>query len=518
MDIPENSTANSYIPISMEQHKPSSNAPSNSRQVESLHRISIPSNYEPIDLLVIDEVESTLAQFSSGLHKHFSSAFAAFRWMLQTARHVICMDANLGLRTHNTLQLMRELYSSETLPSKKKEHFGNVHTYWSKLDVLIYTPTVSAGVSFESVHFDAIFTCFTDNSCDVETCRQMLVWVRNLSTREHFICFRLVNACHSLPVTTDAISQQLHDKRTGLYQTVSDVALQFEHTVDGGIRFYKSDYFHLWLENERVKNLSKNDFMYRFVDLVAYTGARVNVLPTHDPDDVKAHQTSFWTIKTDLENAHCEAVASSPKITDIHAFDIYEWLENEEDVTVQEKNSFKKFNLLNFYDFREEISPEFVKNYSKPAVKQVFTNLENITRGKTVDEALLKMRDHELKRYTDILGNGDASFSDTVSNAKEGHDLVNEQKTYAYQSHCLAIGLLRRCGFQCIRDKNSIQDDLLEKNIRKSLRNIWTSSCTSLSTQGVWDSDKEVEKEGDNLQLHYHSELYQQTICILGKG
>ncbi|GBC17992.2 putative replication origin-binding protein [Rhizophagus irregularis DAOM 181602=DAOM 197198] len=435
MDIPKNSTANSYIPISMEQHKPSPNAPSNSRQVESLHQISIPSNYEPIDLLVIDEVESTLAQFSSGLHKHFSSAFAAFRWMLQTARHVICMDANLDLHTHNTLQLMRgkpmhlhwnqfslarddqfffttifgdwigsilkalssgqkivipmnclkdakaieellrsrfsgkkiELYSNETLPSKKKEHFGDIHTYWSELDVLIYTPTVSADISFESVHFDAIFACFTDNSCDVETCRQMLARVRNLSTREHFICFRLVNTCHSLPVTTDAISQQLHDKRTGLYQTVSDVALQF-------------------------------------VDLVAYTGARVNVLPTHDPDDVKAHQTSFRMIKTDLENAHCEAVASSPKITDVHAFDIYERLENEEDVTVQEKNSFKKFNLLNFYDFGEEISPEFVKNYSKPAVKQVFTNLENITRGKTVDEALLKMRDHELKRYTDILG------------------------------------------------------------------------------------------------------------------
>lgn len=271
-------------------------------QVESLHQISIPSNYEPIDLLVIDEVESTLAQFSSGLHKHFSSAFAAFRWMLQTARHVICMDANLDLHTHNTLQLMRgkpmhlhwnqfslarddqfffttifgdwigsilkalssgqkivipmnclkdakaieellrsrfsgkkiELYSNETLPSKKKEHFGDIHTYWSELDVLIYTPTVSADISFESVHFDAIFACFTDNSCDVETCRQMLARVRNLSTREHFICFRLVNTCHSLPVTTDAISQQLHDKRTGLYQTVSDVALQFEHTVNGG--------------------------------------------------------------------------------------------------------------------------------------------------------------------------------------------------------------------------------------------------------------------------------------------
>ncbi|PKY33228.1 hypothetical protein RhiirB3_451966 [Rhizophagus irregularis] len=370
----------------MEQHKPSPNAPSNSRQVESLHQISIPSNYEPIDLLVIDEVDATNStacdlygcqpgpSHSQHLTADESDWIGSILKALSSGQKIV-IPMNCLKDAKAIEELLRsqfsgkkiELYSNETLPSKKKEHFGDVHTDWSELDVLIYTPTVSAGISFESVHFDAIFACFTDNSCDIETCRQMLARVRNLSTREHFICFRLVNTCHSLPVTTDAISQQLHDKRTGLYQTVSDVALQF-------------------------------------VDLVAYTGARVNVLPTHDPDDVKAHQTSFRMIKTDLENAHCEAVASSPKITDVYAFDIYERLENEEDVTVQEKNSFKKFNLLNFYDFGEEISPEFVKNYSKPAVKQVFTNLENITRGKTVDEALLKMRDHELKRYTDILG------------------------------------------------------------------------------------------------------------------
>ncbi|EXX68840.1 uncharacterized protein OCT59_012826 [Rhizophagus irregularis] len=78
-------------------------------QVESLHRIIIPSEHKPIDVLVLDEVESTLAQFSSGLHKHFSSAFAAFKWMLSTARHVVCMDANLGARTIKTLRRMRAL-------------------------------------------------------------------------------------------------------------------------------------------------------------------------------------------------------------------------------------------------------------------------------------------------------------------------------------------------------------------------------------------------------------------------
>ncbi|GBC36553.1 uncharacterized protein OCT59_002853 [Rhizophagus irregularis] len=506
-------------------------------QVESLHRIIIPSEHEPIDLLILDEVESTLAQFSSGLHKHFSSAFAAFKWMLSSARHVVCMDANLGARTVNTLRRMRalptllhwnvfsrakedqfffttnmgdwiesllkavhsgqkivvpanclkdakfveellhtragdkkvELYSSETLPSKKKEHFGDVHSYWSGLDVFIYTPTVSAGTSFELEHFDTVFACFSDNSCDVETCRQMLARVRKLRTREYFVCFRLMNDCHSLAETTDEISQLLHDKRTGLYQTVTDVALQFEHTVDGGIRFYKSDYFHLWLETERLKNLSKNKFMLRFVDQVASTGASIALLPAHDPSVSSGHRATYKSIKNELELVHCEAVATSPNISKISALSLVERLNNEEDVTVPEKNSLKKYNLRELYEYGGEITPEFIKNYSKPAVKQVYHNLENITCGKTVDEALQKMREHKFTRYTDILGDHGEESSDPTSYVKEGRDLLNERKTYAYHAHCLAIGLLRRCGFQCIRDMNGVQDELLERNIRELL-------------------------------------------------
>jgi hypothetical protein len=212
-------------------------------QVESLHRIRMFANMEPVDLMILDEVESILAQFNSGLHKHFNAAFAMFQWMMRTARHVVCMDANLSDRTYRTLLRMRPahpphfhwnrfsraaddvyhftadhaawleklyecardnkkivlptnslsearayeealhrefpkkkimLYSSETAPSEKALHFGDVHTYWKDLDVLIYTPTCSAGVSFELEHFDVLFGYFCDISCDVETCRQML--------------------------------------------------------------------------------------------------------------------------------------------------------------------------------------------------------------------------------------------------------------------------------------------------------------------------------------------------------
>ena len=84
-------------------------------QVESLHCVS---TTKPIDLLIIDESESVLSQFSSGLHKHFSPSFAAFKWMVKTAKHVVCMDANLGNWTYNTIKRMR--------PSPP------IHLHWNK--------------------------------------------------------------------------------------------------------------------------------------------------------------------------------------------------------------------------------------------------------------------------------------------------------------------------------------------------------------------------------------------------
>ncbi|EXX68839.1 uncharacterized protein OCT59_012825 [Rhizophagus irregularis] len=151
-----------------------------------------------------------------------------------------------------------------------------------------------------------------------------------------------MNDCHSLAETTEEISQLLHDKRTGLYQTVTDVALQFEYTVDGGIRFYKSDYFHLWLETERLRNLSKNKFMFRFVDQVASTGASIALLPEHDPSVSRDYCATYKSIKNELELVHCEAVAKSPNISENSALSLVERLNNEEDVYCSRKEFTEK--------------------------------------------------------------------------------------------------------------------------------------------------------------------------------
>jgi hypothetical protein len=500
-------------------------------QVESLHRLRMGARPEPVDLLVLDEVESILAQFNSGLHRHFTAAWAMFQWMLRTARHVVCMDANLGDRTYNTLLRMRPhpphfhwnryaraaddvyrftadqgawlarlhaavragqrvvlpvnslgeakafeeglrrefprkkvmLYSSETAPSEKARHFGDVHSYWGDLDVLIYTPTCSAGVSFELEHFDALFGFFCDASCDVETCRQMLGRVRNIGTREHNICLRATGA--ALPATTDEIRRLVYDKRAGLYRGIEDIALAYEYEADGAIRYYESDYFHLWLETVRVGNLSRNSFAHRFIDQVADTGAQVGVLAA-EPGLGAALLTSHRETRTELKGARCEAVAAAPELSPCEAAQVREALQAQLDVEPASRLGYEKYQLREAYAWHgRPLDAAFVAGYQPPEARRVYRNLCRVTEGPTVLDSLRLMQQREAHHYDFTM----ETRSEALGYVNESRDLLREKSTYVFQAHFLAIWLLRVCGWACVTDKGRVHEDSLEARLRAAI-------------------------------------------------
>ena len=498
-------------------------------QVESLHRLKIGLHADHIDLLVLDEAESIFAQFNSGLHKHFNAAFAAFQWMLQTAQHVVCMDANLGDRTHNTLARLRPthlihfhwnrfaraaddkyhfttdqatwlgqlytalrndnrivlptnslaeakayeeairrefpkkcvmLYSSETSQSEKVLHFGDVHTYWSRLDVLIFTPTCSAGVSFELEHFDILFGYFCDTSCDVETCRQMLGRVRNIRTQEHYIC--LSGKGSTLPETTADIERLLRNKRAGYYKSITDTTVQFEYTTDGNIHFYESNYYYLWLETVRINNLSRNNFIKRFIDQVADTGANINVLPTDESEVGAALLSVHRDTREELHETRCNAIANAAVITPDEASIIRDALSapvGQPDVEPEMRLAYDKFQLCETYKWHEKpIDMKFVQNYQDYGTRRVYRNLQQITATPTISESLRQIHEQEAYQYNYIM--------EVRSDVNESRDLVRDKSLYTFRAHFTAVWLLQLCGFKCITDQSRIHEMLMESRLR----------------------------------------------------
>lgn len=518
-------------------------------QVESLHRLRMGDAPEPIDLLILDEVESILGQFNSGLHKRFNAAFAMFQWMLATAARVVCMDANIGDRTLHVLQRMRpghpvtfhwnqyqraaddkyfftadqavwldhlferlrlgqrvvlptnslaearafeagvrarfpdkavRLYSSETPPSEKERHFADVHAYWSDLDVLIYTPTVSAGVSYELAHFDVLFGHFTDMSCDVETCRQMLARVRNLATKEHFVC--LSGRANNLPTRVDDIRRLVFDKRTNLYRQLDDqMALQYEYGPGGELRYHESPYFSLWLETARVENLSKNAFVTRFIDQVADTGAAVDLLEALPEADGRLIEikTGQKLLKLELAEAECEAVAGAPDLDPEEAQAVRDRLSKQLDVPEADRLGLAKYRLRDTFSWHDlPLDAAFVANYQKPEVSRVYRNLLRITAGATVVESLTLIQGQEAGNHRMLMeARFEGGFNGGINvnvNANADPASVYESRDlhhrYVFQAHFLAIWLLRLCGFRCLTDRALVREETMYHRMRAGER------------------------------------------------
>jgi len=535
-------------------------------QVESLHRLRMGEAPEPVDLLVLDEVESILAQFNSGLHKQFNAAFAMFQWMLATTSRVICIDANIGDRTLHVLQRMRpghpvtfhwnqylraaddkyfftanqavwldhlyealrknqrvvlptnslaeakafeasvrqrfpekavRLYSSRTPPSEKKRHFADVHAHWSDLDVLIYTPTVSAGVSYELEHFDALFGYFTDASCDAETCRQMLARVRSIGTKNHYVC--LSGQTKNLPTSVDDVCRLLYDKRTNLYRQIGEaggqLALQFEYGLDGEVRYHESPYFCLWLETVRVNNLSKNDFVARFIDQVADTGAAVELLEAlpEAGGRLAGIQAGQKALKQKLAAAECEAIAKAPDLDPEEAVAVRDRLSRQLDVSEPERLGLSKYRLRDTFCWHgRPLDAAFVAAYKKPEASRVYRNLLRITAGATIVESLRLIQDLEARSYRSLIEACLPGGATAVS-ACEIQDLHHR---YVFQAHFLAVWLLRFCGFRCITDTTPIREETMYYRMRASERDLSAqleqiSSEFQIRRPTVWTAERE---------------------------
>jgi len=515
-------------------------------QVESLHRLILSKHAEPIDLLILDEIESILSQFNSGLHRNFNLAFAIFQWMIATAKTIICIDANLCERSINVLRKLRpsinddniqfhynqfnreteniykitnnnsdwlnmmltyisedkkivlptnslleakvykkmiedsfptkkvQLYSSEMPMSEKNEHFSNIDQYWSQLDILIYTPTCSAGISFTLCHFDYVFAHLSDASCDVETSRQMLMRIRDIGSKLYYIYFPPYSSNRgNYPTSIADIEKELKNKKLNMLQNYDGGQyLNFEYMADGEIIFYKTNYYYLWLENIRIENLSKNQFIKRFMQFTANCGASIELL---GPLAAENTASVYKNAKKEMKALIADNIASAKNINQSEQIEIQNKIQCHIDVSIEEIRALDKYYIKEAYNFNyENINKDFILVYNSESVKKVFKYLLNICKCSTVEESLSVIQKRDLDAYS-IIGS-DLTSSSGVS-YKSGFEYQNLVKyKFTYTNHLASQRLIQLCGFAFVQifltAGHYISFDELYQNIKTNIKKI----------------------------------------------
>ena len=325
------------------------------------------------------------------------------------------------------------LYSSETMAAVKNEHFADVHQHWGDLDALICTPTVSAGVSFELPWFDIVYGYFSDQSCSVETSRQMIGRIRNVTLREYYIHLALSPRGGGLPTKLDEIRTLMRTRRAFLSDLNKgegkslDIPLSFRYD-DEGIPHYDETPLHLlYMLNLRHANISRLFFAKKFIQQVSAIGAEVIVYKEIHNLDI-----DLRTVREDLSVVAAKTIANALPITADEAAEIAgQYKSSNNKLTPDHIASLHKYQIEKLYNVK--IKPEqyqFVRTHGSYRDRAIFRNLREIAL----------VRDGTLTMETILLS------------LKYSVDPNALAPSTIYERHYTAARLVRAIGFDSIFD------------------------------------------------------------------
>jgi hypothetical protein len=500
-------------------------------QVESLHRMITDTEQIP-DLLILDEIESILAQFSSTLHSNLNHSFSVFKWLLTYAKQVVIMDANISNRTYNVITNIRKnakicfhdnqykqaqddkyeittihkdwlsnmmsklddgkrivitsnskgeadalnsllvskyptkeirYYNADTPDDIKKLHFSDVNTYWN-VDILIYTPTITAGCSYTNKHFDYLFSYMTASSVDVETARQMNARVRDISSKTTYMLFGNTvefNNCIEPKDLIRLIEQRQLNDIYNIDESLKQLTDRSEYDIarDGVITYNQTPFFNLWINNICFSNKSKNNFNKEFINQLIMTGAQVKLYETiqTQAEQATAIQAEYKEVKVDIKVKLIDKVANAGDLTEQEAHAISVRIKNQEPIEQDDKDKYEKWKLCQLYNIGPELATtEFVETYNTREVKGIYKRVKQIMNFDTIDNAIndIRTQDKEQLDYN-------KEILDTQANAL----LTNKENI---SKHSRVINLIRMCGFEDIKLKANGWDDKIKTNKMRS--------------------------------------------------
>lgn len=338
-------------------------------------------------------------------------------------------------------------YTGETSDSIKKEHFGDVARYWTGLDCLLYTPTATVGISYECEWYDSVFAYFTDKSCGVKDCLQMLARVRNVRKAEYVMC--VMGTPKRLPTDIEELRQGVFDVRSGLFGGSPPIG-SMDYDEDGRPVFHRSDYFSMWLWSKRDENISRANFVRVMVSTVADTQATIQFLESDvaEKGTRVAIKEEKRGIKAELEFARAGDVAGARELNTEEAADVWRKARNGQ-AEQEDKFALEKYTMRKGFSFFDGITRSWVMLYSDK--KSVFKNLTAIAAGRSFPESVeiikrgnreMFMREVMTQHMCCAARPGGAGLDEA-----ESRDL---NRSYDYAIHEMVAPIIEILGVACI--------------------------------------------------------------------
>jgi len=291
-----------------------------------------------------------------------------------------------------TITLIQELYKEMKLvcilaKDETSKHHAEIErsgeecptSDWNKYTILMYTPSICAGVSFDELYFHKRFAYFTNDSCGANMCSQMLLRVRHTIEPVIEICVDQVDYDFK-PTEYDKIDLYLEDRL--------DSVLEFiDEETDTKHRFNKDLFYKVYRYIIQQKHISSNHFQEKLSSILADHGMNItHYYPEATPvekQEVKAIRNANKKSSTEKSKQETNDIISIPLITQKE----YEEITGKRGVlTLEERIKLRKHTLVSTFKIDFTQDEEIVFNtvhYLKNKIKSyrlllTLSQIENI--------------------------------------------------------------------------------------------------------------------------------------------
>lgn len=310
-----------------------------------------------------------------------------------------------------------EINIRNKLPNKKIKFLNSDNSddinldNWNKYDIVGYTPTIVAGVSFEKNHFDKCFGYFVNSSSCAEMSLQQLFRVRNFNDNEIHLCIE--NKDNNTYLTNvDEIEKNIIERNTVSLDGVMGIKISRVNR-----KIIKDAYYYLYRNVEMKINKSKNNYENILLKILKKQGiCNITKINEENIEKDKSFRKDMRDTSKSCNEKEINDIIKSDEIEE----DEYYTLKSKSNLTYNEKNKLRKKKFRRNYNYNKDITFDDYKKYSKKS-KQ-YNNLNTLY---TFKDEIIKYLELEINNSENIKIEKNRMVSDNLPDEITGKYLYS---------------------------------------------------------------------------------------------
>lgn len=340
------------------------------------------------------------------------------------------------------------MYNSETSAEEREATLRDVNKSWRECSVLIYTPTISSGISFTLNHFESFVSFWFDSSCDVFTAMQMSRRARHISSGVYYHC--VCETGHKLPDTVDSLKEYVSSSLKHAFEYMEDPDASIN--ADGRLVFEDTPRFRAWLNIHVRRNYSQTHFLESLVRELKLIGGVVEPLITSFENNIgveKAMREQLCAIGEDIRKEDSEAVAAATELSAAEIEDL------SRGIPIKDRAAVQKYYFRKCYDYKGVVTPELVRIYGDNTTKTQYHVRRNLRE--VVDEVF-----NNPESAVTILGKRFCNNMIRDFARADGSEVDNLRRLFDFNRDSICVKILNILGLR-LGDKKTLTKEELSR-------------------------------------------------------